>query len=67
MRGSIAVLQEVEHLVLTLERGWAGKGQYQRILKYLGLTRRSQIVRVPNTFENRATAKKVRREDDLPM
>eukprot|EP00892_Ulva_mutabilis_P006629 jgi/Ulvmu1/4338/UM002_0061.1 len=59
MRSSVAVLQNVEKLVLTLERGWAGKGKYVAVLKHLGLTKSKKVVEVPNTFEYRATAKKI--------
>jgi ribosomal protein L30/L7E len=60
MRASASVLQSIETLVLTLERGWAGKGQYLAVLQHLGLTKRQKVVEVPNTFEYRATARKVR-------
>lgn len=59
MRGSASLLQSVDKLVLTLERGWAGKGQYLPVLQHLGLTKRKKVVQVPNTFEYRATALKV--------
>lgn len=59
MRVSVSLLQHVETLVLTLERGWAGKGQYLAVLKHLGLTKSKRVVEIPNTFEYRATAKKV--------
>lgn len=59
MRASASLLQHVDTLVLTLERGWAGKGKYLALLKHLGLTKSKKVVEVPNTFEYRATAKKV--------
>lgn len=65
MRGSVALLQHVDTLVLTLERGWAGKGKYLAVLKHLGLTKSQKVVQVPNTFEYRATAKKVYFVDDM--
>jgi ribosomal protein L30/L7E len=52
-------MPQIDHLFLTLTRGWAAKGNYQRVLEHLGLTRRGTTVQVPNTFEYRATAKKV--------
>lgn len=54
-------MQKIDTLVLTLRRGLAGKGQYkQAIMEYLGLKKTNQSVEVPNNFEFRATAKKVR-------
>ena len=54
------MLQSVDKLLLTLERGWAGKGQYLSVLQHLGLTKSKKVVEVPNTFEYRATARTVR-------
>jgi ribosomal protein L30/L7E len=53
-------MQHMNYIYLTLYRGFAGKGQYQAVLKHLGLTHKGTTVRVPNTFEYRATARKVR-------
>jgi ribosomal protein L30/L7E len=53
-------MTKIDHLFLTLYRGFAGKGKYQKVLKHFGLTKTGTTVRVPSTFENRAAAKKVR-------
>ena len=53
-------MQNAGHIYLTLVRGFAGKGNYQKILKHLQLTIKDTTVRVPNTFEYRAAARKVR-------
>lgn len=47
-------------LFVTLVRGFAAKGKYQKVLKAYGLTKKGTTVRVPNTFEHRASVKKVR-------
>ena len=52
-------MQSASHLYLTLVRGFAGKGQYQRVLKHMRLTKKDTTVRLPNTFEYRAAARKV--------
>lgn len=53
-------MAQMDHLFFTLYRGFAGKGKYQKVLTHFKLTKSGTTVRVPNTFENRAAAKKVR-------
>jgi ribosomal protein L30/L7E len=60
-------MPQIDFIVLTLTRGWAAKGRYQAVLRHLGLTRRGKTVQVPNTFEFRAAAKKVRLLEDQPL